>query len=106
MVKKYVCEIKKDHNELELIHNNNFGTNTQQIKKGTIQFDDREEMNKYLNQHCISVDSLENSSNNIFMFLFFILLLILMVTLICQMFNKSGMTTNVTKTSSFGRFSF
>lgn len=109
MGKRYICEVKRDHknNELELVNTNNFETVQSSAGEGAIQFSDHNEMNRYFNKHCISEDKLQNSGNSLFMFLFFLLLLIFLVTLICQMFNKSGpgVASTVGKTS-FGRFSF
>lgn len=104
---RYICEVKKDHinHELELVHKNKYSTNKGSVEEGTIKFSTPHEMNHYFNKHCISEDKLQN--NNLFMYLFFLLLLIFLVTLICQMCNKSGpgVTSTVGKTS-FGRFSF
>lgn len=109
MGKRYVCEVKKDHkhNELELVNTNNFKTMQSSAGEGAIQFANPHEMNRYFNKYCISEDQLQNNGNSLFMFLFFLLLLIFLVTLICQMFNKSGpgVASTVGKTS-FGRFSF
>lgn len=109
MGKRYICEVKRDHkhNELELVNTNNFNTIRSSSTEGAIKFTDTHEMNRYFNKHCISEDKLENNGNSLFMFLFFLLLLIFIVTLICQMFNKSGtgVVSSVGKTS-FGRFSF
>ena len=109
MVKRYICEVKKDHknHELELVNTNNFHTVQSSAGEGAIQFSDSHEMNRYFNRHCISEDQLQNNGNSLFMFLFFLLLLIFLVTLICQMFNKSGtgIDSTVGKTA-FGRFSF
>ena len=109
MGKRYVCEVKKDHKnkELELVHAKHFHTLDSSAGEGAIRFKNNHEMNKYFNEYCISEDELKNSGNSLFMFLFFLLLLIFMVTLICQMFNKSG--TNMSSSfgqTSFGRFSF
>ena len=109
MGKRYICEVKRDHknNELELVNTNNFSTVQSSGAEGAIKFSDSHEMHRYFNRHCISEDQLQNNGNSLFMFLFFLLLLIFIVTLICQMFNKSGpgVTSTVAKTS-FGRFSF
>ena len=109
MGKKYICEVKKDNinNELELVHAKHFHTDNSSITEGAIKFSDHNEMHRYFNRHCISEEKLQNSSNSLFMFLFFLLLIIFLVTLICQMFNKSGsgVSSNVGKTA-FGRFSF
>ena len=106
MGKRYICEVKRDHknNELELVNTNNFETAQGSCVEGAIKFSTRNEMHRYFNRHCILEDQLQN---NLFMFLFFLLLLIFLVTLICQMFNKSGpgVASTVGKTS-FGRFSF
>ena len=111
MGKRYICEVKKDHenNELELVNTKNYHTinNNSSDSEGTIKFSDKHEMHRYFNKHCISEDQLQNNGNSLFMFLFFILLLIFLVTLICQMFSKSRSGTNSTVgTTSFGRFSF
>lgn len=107
MGKRYICEVKRDHkhNELELVNTNNFHTVQSSAGEGAIKFSNPHEMHRYFNKHCISEDQLQN--NSLFMFLFFLLLLIFLVTLICQMFNKSGtgVVSSVGKTS-FGRFSF
>ena len=109
MGKRYICEVKRDHkhNELELVNTNNFDTVPSSSAEGAIKFSDHHEMNRYFNRHCISEDQLQNSGNSLFMFLFFLLLIIFLVTLICQMFNKSGsdVASTVGKTA-FGRFSF
>lgn len=109
MGKRFICEVKKDHknHELELVNTNNYDTVQSSSGEGSIKFSNHHEMNKYFNKHCISEDQLQNSGNSLFMFLFFLLLLIFLVTLICQMFNKSGssVTSTVGKTA-FGRFSF
>ena len=109
MGKKYICEVKRDHkhNELELVNTNNYDTVQSSSAEGAIKFSDNHEMNRYFNRHCISEDQLQNSGNSLFMFLFFLLLFIFLVTLVCQMFNKSGsgIIDTVGKTS-FGRFSF
>jgi len=109
MGKRYICEVKRDHknNELELVNTNNFETVQSSGAEGAIKFSDSHEMHRYFNRHCISEDQLQNNGNSLFMFLFFLLLLIFLVTLICQMFNKSGpsVASTVGKTS-FGRFSF
>lgn len=109
MGKRYICEVKRDHknNELELVNTKHFHTLHSSTGEGAIKFSDHHEMNRYFNRHCISEDQLQNSGNSLFMFLFFLLLLIFLVTLICQMFNKSGsdVASTVGKTS-FGRFSF
>ena len=109
MGKKYICEVKKDHQnyELELVHTNHYRTIDGSSKEGAIQFLNPHEMNRYFNKHCISEDQLQNSGNSLFMFLFFLLLIIFLVTLVCQMFNKSGsgISSTVGKTS-YGRFSF
>jgi len=109
MGKRYICEVKRDHknNELELVNTNNFETVQSSGAEGAIKFSDSHEMHRYFNRHCISEDQLQNNGNSLFMFLFFLLLLIFLVTLICQMFNKSGpgVASTVGKTA-FGRFSF
>ena len=109
MVKRYICEVKRDHkhNELELVNTHNFDTVQSSSAEGAIKFSDHHEMNRYFNRYCISEDQLQNSGNSLFMFLFFLLLIIFLVTLICQMFNKSGpnVGSTVGKTA-FGRFSF
>lgn len=104
MGKKYICEVKKDHknNELELVHTDDYST-LDSTNKGAIKFSDHHEMHRYFNRHCISEDQLQNDSNSLFMFLFFLLLLIFLVTIICQMFMKSG---SINGKTSFGRFSF
>ena len=106
---RYICEVKKDHikNELELVHKDRYDTNKGSVEEGTIKFDTPHEMHKYFHHHCISEDKLVNNGNNLFMFLFFILLLIFIVTIICQMVNKSGndVVSQVGKTT-FGKFSF
>jgi ATP-dependent Zn protease len=108
MGKRFICEIKKDNNnnELELVNTNNYNTlNTS--TKGAIKFSDNDEMNRYFNKHCISENQLQNDSNSLFMFLFFLLLIIFLVTIICQMFNKSSFDNAFTVgKTSFGRFSF
>lgn len=109
MGKRYICEVKKDNvnNELELVNTNNFNTVHSSIGEGAIKFSDPNEMHRYFNRHCVSEDQLQNNGNSLFMFLFFILLLIFIVTLICQMFNKSGINNPSTLAkTSFGRFSF
>uniref|UniRef100_A0A6C0LEN0 Uncharacterized protein n=1 Tax=viral metagenome TaxID=1070528 RepID=A0A6C0LEN0_9ZZZZ len=110
MVKKYICEVKRDqkNNELELVNTNNYETVPSSATEGAIQFSNSHEMNRYFNQYCISEDQLKNNSNSLFMFLFFLLLLIFLVTLICQMFNKSSGTrvSSIVGKTSFGRFSF
>jgi len=109
MGKRYICEVKRDHkhNELELVNTKNFHTLQSSSGEGAIKFSDHHQMNRYFNRHCISEDQLQNGGNNLFMFLFFLLLIIFLVTLICQMFNKSGsdVASTVGKTA-FGRFSF
>ena len=109
MGKRYICEVKRDHkhNELELVNTKHFKTLHSSAGEGAIKFSDHHEMNRYFNRHCISEDQLQNSGNSLFMFLFFLLLIIFLVTLICQMFNKSGpnVGSTVGKTA-FGRFSF
>ena len=109
MGKRYICEVKRDHknNELELVNTNNFETVQSSGAEGAIKFTSPHEMNRYFNKYCMSEDQLQNSYNSLFMFLFFLLLLIFLVTLICQMFNKSGpgVASTVGKTA-FGRFSF
>ena len=109
MGKRYICEIKRDNkqNEIELINTNNFDIVPSSSAEGAIKFSDKHEMNRYFNKYCISEDKLQNSGNSLFMFLFFLLLIIFLVTLICQMFNKSGsdVASSVGKTG-FGRFSF
>lgn len=109
MGKRYICEVKRDnkHNELELVNTNNFNTEQSSAGEGAIKFSNPHEMNRYFNKYCRSEEQLQNDANSLFMFLFFVLLLIFLVTLVCQMFNKSGsgITSSVGK-SSFGRFSF
>jgi len=111
MGKRYICEVKRDdiNHELELVHTNKFNTKPIHTSgaEGAIRFSSPHEMHKYFHKYCISEDQLQNNENSLFMFLFFILLLIFLVTLICQMFNKSGsgVASSVGKTS-FGRFSF
>lgn len=109
MGKRFICEVKKDYknNELELVNTNNYHTMQSSAVEGSIKFSNPHEMNRYFNKHCISEDQLQNSGNSLFMFLFFLLLIIFLVTLICQMFNKSQ--SNVYSTigkTAFGRFSF
>lgn len=110
MGKKYICEVKKDGNDnkLKLIDANDYDY-ASNPESGSIHFSDKNQMNSYFNQNCISVDDLQqmqNSSNNLFTFLFFILLLIFIVTLVCQMMGKSKNPSVSAVTSQFGRFSF
>lgn len=105
MGKKYICEVKKDNinHELELVNTNKYNTVQSSADEGAIRFSNSSEMHRYFNNHCISEDQL---GNNLFMFLFFILLLIFLITLICQMFNKSDFKSSGISNTSFGRFSF
>ena len=107
MGKKYICEVKRDknNNELELVNTNNYNTISGSGAEGAIRFSDSDEMQRYFDRYCISEDDLPRGGG-LFMFLFFLLLIIFLITLICQMFNKSGSgASNVSKTA-FGRFSF
>ena len=109
MGKRYICEVKKDNinNELELVNTKHFHTLPSSAGQGAIKFSDQHQMHKYFNTYCISEDQLQNNGNSLFMFLFFLLLLIFLVTLICQMFNKSGYSVGSTVgKTTFGRFSF
>lgn len=110
MGKRYICEVKRDHNnnELELVNTKNFDTIQSSGSEGVIKFSDNDEMNRYFNRYCISEDDLSNNGSGLFMFLFFLLLLIFIITLTCQAFTKPGNapTTSTGTTSSFGRFSF
>ena len=108
MGKRYICEVKRDHknNEIELVRSNDFEYGSS-ASEGAIKFLNNHEMNRYFNRNCVSEDELQNNGNSLFMFLFFLLLLIFLVTLICQMFNKSGINVDSTVgKTTFGRFSF
>jgi hypothetical protein len=106
MGKRYICEVKKDNinNELELVRANEYNTIKSSADEGAIRFVNSSEMHKYFHDHCISEDKL--GGNNLFMFLFFILLLIFLITLICQIFNKSDIKSSGISNTAFGRFSF
>ena len=105
---KYYCVVKKDKNdnELELVHASDY--DTELSTPGSIKFSDKNQMNSYFNQNCISENDVENNGNNLFMILFFILLFILLIALLCQMFNGSnGAKNTVTQAATkFGRFNF
>ena len=91
MGKKYICEVQKDHNnnELKLVHPGKYST-VSTSEDGVIKFQDNGDMYQYFNENCISEEQLNNSGNNLFMFLFFLLLLIFLITLMCQMLNKGN----------------
>ena len=102
---KYYCVVNKDHkdNELRLQNASEFDT-LQPTADGTILFSDRNQMNSYFNQYCVSEKDIENGGGGcIFMMLFFLLLIILLISLSCQMFNKSK---NPGSATGFGRFNF
>ena len=69
---------------------------------GAIKFSDKNQMNSYFNEYCVSYDELQQGQNNLFTFLFFLLLFIFIVTIVCQMMGKSKKAA----VTSFGRFSF
>lgn len=104
MGKKFICEVKKDGNDnkLKLVDANDYDYSSQK-EAGAIKFSTKNQMNSYFNEKCVSVDEIQNSSNNLFTFLFFLLLLIFIVTLVYQMMGKSK---NIGTATSFGRFSF
>ena len=53
---KYVCEVKKDGNMLELVHPKHYNTIgvVASVKEGAIQFQDVDELHRYFKHHCIS----------------------------------------------------
>jgi len=103
MGKKFVCSVKKDSQdaELKLLYGKNYDYSSN-IEAGTIKFSDKNQMNSYFNEHCVSYDELQQGQNNLFTFLFFLLLFIFLVTIVCQMMGKSKKAA----VTSFGRFSF
>lgn len=106
MTKKFICEVRKDsqNNELELVHTKHYNT-VSSPENNVIKFSNSDEMEKYFNKHCISEDQLQNSGNNLFMFLFYILLLVFIVTMICQL-TSGKPSPKLSPTSAFGKFSF
>jgi len=106
---KYYCVVNKDkgNNELELVHASDYDT-VLTANTGSVQFSDKNQMNSYFNQNCISENEIENKGNNLFMFLFFILLIILLIALLCQIFNRPNGAKNMATQAAtqFGRFNF
>ena len=107
---KYLCEVRKDKNELELIHAKHFKTNIPS-QKGIVEFEDSDESDKYFRKYCVSEQALidaYNNSNNFFMYLFWILLSIVIVcslVQLCKGMNGNGMNGKMSP-MTFGRFSF
>ena len=102
MGKKYICEVKKDHNSLELVNHENYSTNNSSGNE--ITFASKNDFNNYINNHCISEDDL-NNNNSIFIFLFWLLLFILIIMIVVQLIIKSRSTIKP-PVSEFGRFTF
>lgn len=73
---KYICEVNKDssNNELSLVNKSEYGVKD---NDPDITFSDSEELNKYLDNHCISESKLKKTNNSFNMFLFILIVVIL-----------------------------
>lgn len=102
---KYVCEVKKDGNLLELVHPAHYHTMgvATSGKEGAILFNDAHELHRYFKNHCISEQELKKTSSSLNVF-YFILLILLLIAIILPLCNGSKNSTPVSS-SAFGRFS-
>ena len=101
---KYVCEVKKDGNMLELVHPKHYNTmGVTSLKEGAIQFNDVDELHRYFKHHCISEHELKKTGNSLTVF-YFVLLALILVAIILPLCMGSKNTSSVSS-SSFGRFS-
>ena len=102
---KYVCEVKKDGNMLELVHPKHYNTKgvDANLKEGAIQFKDVDELHRYFKHHCISEHELKKTGNSLTVF-YFVLLALILVAIILPLCMGSKNTSSVSS-SSFGRFS-
>lgn len=102
---KYVCEVRKDGDMLELVHPKHYDTMGVKagLKEGAIQFKDVDELHRYFKHHCISEHELKKTGNSLTVF-YFILLALILVAIILPLCMGSKNTSSVSA-SSFGRFS-
>ncbi len=103
---RYLCEVVKDNNnnELDLVHHKKY--DTQITNKGSIQFKDNDELDRYFRNHCISEEAIKKSENNLFTFLFWTLLIIFIITIVTQMCSSKNVDSGALPNTTFGRFTF
>ena len=102
---KYVCEVRKDGDMLELVHPKHYNTKgiTAGLKEGAIQFKDVDELHRYFKHHCISEHELKKTGNSLTVF-YFVLLALILVAIILPLCKGSKDVMSASP-ASFGRFS-
>ena len=101
MGRKVICEmdLNESSSELDLIHQSSYRSAKGNPISGSIKFD-KDDLDTYINRHCVSERKLKNEASNSGFFWFLLLIvLIIIVTSSVMMIPKSSPT-------NFGSFSY